>query len=268
VKLLVIAEPRLKERVKNILPGTGCRADYLTFNRAKQQLSGIGWERSNIAAILSARTDYPGLRETAHQLQSAAIPYVLALAGGALPNWLKAMAPDEVVFLDSPIDHLRRRFARFVHDRQADDLVGVNELLVQTSGGIRPYSVDTDAIKFIRADGDYAVVETAIRTFLLRTTLSRLILVLDPQRFVRIHRSLIVAKAAVDSICPRGRRSRDILLKDGRRLPVGRTYRRNVKNLLTAISLPVDDAERIRCAADHTATGTDPSLAQRRASRA
>ncbi|MFW6079788.1 MAG: LytR/AlgR family response regulator transcription factor, partial [Gemmatimonadota bacterium] len=67
---------------------------------------------------------------------------------------------------------------------------GSRRLVVRSRGRIR--LVDPDEIDWIESDRNYVRLHTGDRTHLLRHTLGGLAERLDPERFVRIHRSTLV----------------------------------------------------------------------------
>jgi two-component system LytT family response regulator len=70
------------------------------------------------------------------------------------------------------------------------------------------------------------------RSHLVRTTLTALEAKLDPSRFLRVHRSLIVQLARVAEVEPLFAGEYVLFLRDGRRLTSGRTYRAVVQDTL------------------------------------
>lgn len=85
--------------------------------------------------------------------------------------------------------------------------------------------VDVAAIDWIEAADNYVVIHTGDRQHLLRETLSRLAGRLDPSRFMRVHRSAVVAIDAVVRLDPQARGDWVAILRGGGHAPVSRTYR-------------------------------------------
>ncbi len=78
-------------------------------------------------------------------------------------------------------------------------------------------------IDWIRAAGNYLEVHGRGSTHLVRETLSSVFTRLGVEEFQRIHRSVIVRSEAVAAIYAKERG--EVVLYDGTRLPVGKTYR-------------------------------------------
>jgi len=105
------------------------------------------------------------------------------------------------------------------------------ERIVVKAGG-RMTFLRIDEIRWISAAGNYVKIHAPAGSFLLRKTLQDIERELDPRRFLRIHRSTIVAVDRVREIRPDGRGDGEVLLDDGTRLPMSRTYRERIDDLL------------------------------------
>jgi two-component system LytT family response regulator len=81
--------------------------------------------------------------------------------------------------------------------------------------------IPIDDVDYIEADDVYAGVHVKGRRLLVRTPLDALEERLDPSRFVRVHRSYIVAAKSVSAIRRAGARC-ELVLRDGVVLPVSR----------------------------------------------
>ena len=82
--------------------------------------------------------------------------------------------------------------------------------------------MSVDDVYWLHADGNYIEVHTAEETHLARITLAELERQLDPKLFLRIGRSDVVHLPRVRSIQSVGRRGHQVVLEDGRQVPVKR----------------------------------------------
>lgn len=80
-------------------------------------------------------------------------------------------------------------------------------------------------IRWIEAAGGYVTLHTAETSFLYRALLGELERQLDPRHFIRIHRSAMVQVRAIASLVPDAHGEYAVLLHDGTRLKLSRTYR-------------------------------------------
>jgi two-component system LytT family response regulator len=102
--------------------------------------------------------------------------------------------------------------------------------------GNRLVWVNTKDISWIGADGDYVSLSSSNKSYLLREPIHKLIDKLDPDQFIRVHRSTIVRIDQVAELRNLNNRDALIRLHDGTPLRVSRTY----------IDALVDGLQRLR----------------------
>ena len=96
-------------------------------------------------------------------------------------------------------------------------------------------SVSVGDIIWIDAAGDYLCVHTAERTHVLRGTMKKIEEILDPDRFVRVHRSTIVNGRHVKSMRAHTNGEYFLRLDCDKELKLSRTYRENLARLDPAV---------------------------------
>lgn len=106
----------------------------------------------------------------------------------------------------------------------------LQRLVVREGQGIR--LVATDTIDRIESRGDHVEVHAAGARYLVRARMKQLAAGLDPARFVRIHRTAIVAISAIRELRPYSRGEHVVILADGTRLPMSRRCRDQVRAAL------------------------------------
>jgi two-component system LytT family response regulator len=89
--------------------------------------------------------------------------------------------------------------------------------------GTKIHVIPLDKLDYVEAQDDYVALHSAGKSYLKQQPIAALEAALDPARFVRIHRSAIVALDRVARIEPYGKESRLAILADGTRLPVSKT---------------------------------------------
>lgn len=94
--------------------------------------------------------------------------------------------------------------------------------------------VAAERIGWISSAGNYVefVLQPQGQRVLVRETLSSLENTLDPQSFVRIHRSVIVNVNCIREMRPRYTGEYDITMLTDQHLTMSRGYRKNLKRLL------------------------------------
>jgi two-component system LytT family response regulator len=103
----------------------------------------------------------------------------------------------------------------------------LDRLAVKTDGITR--FVRVKDIEWIEAAGVYVTLHVSGRASLHRASLTDLEQSLDPSRFLRIHRSIIVNIDSVMQLEPLSHGEFELLLKDGSRPRVSRTYRSSME---------------------------------------
>lgn len=98
--------------------------------------------------------------------------------------------------------------------------------------GTRVTLIPTAKLDYVEAQDDYIALASHGVKHLKQQTIASIEAGLDPERFVRIHRSYIVNFERVVRIEPYGKDSRLAILADGTRLPVSRAGYARLKTLL------------------------------------
>jgi two-component system LytT family response regulator len=105
-----------------------------------------------------------------------------------------------------------------------------DRLVVKSAGSTRFLRVVE--IDWIEAAGVYVTLHVAGKEFLYRASLAELAEKLDPQRFIRIHRSAIVNIESIVQLEAATHGEFDVVLKNGSRTRVSRTYRAQLEHRL------------------------------------
>jgi two-component system, LytTR family, response regulator len=146
---------------------------------------------------------------------------------------LKAFEAEALDYLLKPFDDARfakamERAKAMMRDRKAPPA----HLIVKSAG--RVTILKTDEIDWIEAADYYACLHVGGKTHLLRRTLSDLEEELDTAVFCRIHRSAIVNLERVGEMRLDANGEYEIVLRDGTRLRMSRSYREQLQMRLKA----------------------------------
>jgi two-component system LytT family response regulator len=98
--------------------------------------------------------------------------------------------------------------------------------------GARVHIIPVERLDYAEAQDDYVSLHSQGKSYLKEQTISSLEAALDPERFVRIHRSAIVNLERVGKIEPYAKDSRVAVLADGVQLPVSRAGYERLRALL------------------------------------
>jgi two-component system LytT family response regulator len=140
----------------------------------------------------------------------------------------------------SQIEHrnlrdLSQRLDGLLNDLRAPSARKHAGRLVIKAGG-RIFFLSVAEIDWIEAADNYARIHAGRDEHLLRETMSGLEKRLDPEQFIRIHRSRIVNIQKIKELRPLFRGEYDLMLKDGTRLETGRAYRDRLQRLFSQLS--------------------------------
>ena len=92
--------------------------------------------------------------------------------------------------------------------------------------------VRTEEIDWIEAEENYVRLHAGRETHLLRQTLRSLADRLDPSRFLRIHRGVVVNATAWRELQPSFHGEYVVILRDGTRLTASRTFNAAIQRVL------------------------------------
>jgi len=103
--------------------------------------------------------------------------------------------------------------------------------VVVRDGGSVTIVADGD-IEYVQAEDDYVAIHTGGRSLLKHQTIASLEQELDPQRFVRIHRSTIINVECLERIELLAKDRYVACLKDGAQLAISRSGHKRLKDVL------------------------------------
>lgn len=95
----------------------------------------------------------------------------------------------------------------------------------------KAFFVRTADVLYFEASGDYVSIHTAEKTYLIHDSLQHLESNLNPEQFIRIHRSTIVGIDAIRELHPHFNGEYLVLLKNGVKLKLSRSYKENLKHI-------------------------------------
>jgi two-component system LytT family response regulator len=161
--------------------------------------------------------------EVLRRLDSASLPHVVFVTAHD-DHALRAFEVNALDYVLKPVDpdRFRQAVAR-VRERRGRPL---RRLLV--GGPERLQVLDVAAIDWSETGGNYTVLHAGGHTHTVRQPLTRLLARLDPERFIRIHRTLFVNIDRVREVRPISHGDCAIVLDDGTELTLSRRFRSNV----------------------------------------
>lgn len=99
----------------------------------------------------------------------------------------------------------------------------LERLMIKSAG--RVFFLRTEEIDWIEAEGNYVRLHVGHEAHLLRETMNRLASRLDPEKFLRIHRSTLVNIERIKELQPMFGGEYTVVLRDGTQLTLSRSHR-------------------------------------------
>ncbi|WP_438423698.1 LytR/AlgR family response regulator transcription factor [Aquimarina macrocephali] len=134
-----------------------------------------------------------------------------------------------IVYLFSPFvfDYLKRKkqLNKNFQNQKTNKTITVKN-------GIRRVKIDIFTILFIETDRPYTMIHTTGQKILHDESLKKLGDLLDPQTFLRVHRSVIINKNHITELKSRKNGDYDGVLSNGQSIRFSRHYRQNWSELL------------------------------------
>jgi two-component system, LytTR family, response regulator len=120
------------------------------------------------------------------------------------------------------------------HGEPAKQKTYLTRLMIKLTN--RVVLLKVSEIDWIEADGNYAKLHVGRKAHLLREKMQDLEAQLDPEKFVRIHRSAIVNLDRIKEMHPHFNGDYIVVLEDGSQLKLSRTRREQLESRLKAVS--------------------------------
>ena len=118
---------------------------------------------------------------------------------------------------------LDARLLSLLENFKAEPPRHVERLMIKSSG--RVFFLRTEELDWIEAEGNYVRLHAGRESHLLRETMNRLASKLDPDKFLRIHRSTLVNIERIKELQPLFSGDYVVILRDGKQLTLSRSYR-------------------------------------------
>jgi two-component system LytT family response regulator len=133
-------------------------------------------------------------------------------------------------------ERMRALLADYIATSQAPTRQTLDRVAVRTDGVLKV--VRTTDVDWLETDGNYLRLHVGNTSHLLRTTAAAIEPQLDPRAFIRVHRRYIVNVDRIVEVQPWFAGDAILILRNGARLRVSRTYRERLHARLGARSEP------------------------------
>ena len=185
-------------------------------------LESVGPEKLPAVVFVTAYDQFALRAFEAHALDYLLKPFEEERFAKALDRvraQLRAQAPD-------PVDERLRSLLASLGARESY----LERMVARTNGKILILRVED--MDWIEAAANYVRVHIGPKHYLVRETMTHLEARLDPDKFLRIHRSIIVRKDRIKELEPLFQGDYSVVLHDGTRLTSSRGYRDKIQAFL------------------------------------
>jgi two-component system LytT family response regulator len=243
--LIVDDEPLARRRLKGLLKD---EPDVEIAGECEDGPSAVETAKQLVPDVMFLDVQMPGMDgfgviEALGPAHCPAVVFVTAYDDYAL----QAFDVHAVDYLLKPFDRKRlrqalgRARALTLHDQDlgrrlaavmADIRSGRPEERFAVKSRDRVYFVRAEEIDWVEASGHYLTLHTGRDEHLIRNTITNLESRLDPHRFARVHRSVIVNIDRIRELLPAFHGEFMIVLRDGTRLQSSRGYSESLQALI------------------------------------
>ncbi|HEV3236549.1 MAG TPA: LytTR family DNA-binding domain-containing protein [Gemmataceae bacterium] len=249
IKVLIVDdEPLARQRIRKLLEGD---SDVQVIGECADGLDAVNTVRENKPDLVFLDVQMPALDgfSVLEALGPHDMPTTIFVT--AYDRYaIKAFEVHALDYLLKPFDRdrfrkaLERAKAQLAQSRiranekKLEDLLtevtqdrkGIERIVIKSTS--RVFFLRTDEIDWIEAAGNYLKLHAGKEFHLLRETMNGLDAKLDPNKFLRIHRSTIVNVERIKELQPFFHGDYLVILKDGTQLTLSRTHRPKLQHLL------------------------------------
>jgi two-component system response regulator AlgR len=234
--LIVDDEPLAIERLQIL---AGQQEGILLVGTASDGESALRMVEALAPDVVLCDIAMPGLDgiEVARALERQANPPAVVFATAFDHYAVAAFDVAAVDYLLKPVssDRLAKAFTRVREWRlkekpNASASQWIKEFWVQNRGEM--LRIDCEQVDLVEAERDYMRLHVGGRSWLIHQTIKSLEARLDPDQFMRIHRSKIIRRDGIASLKHHGDGAWSVDLGEGGVHRIGRTYLHDVKSIM------------------------------------
>jgi two-component system LytT family response regulator len=253
IRVVIVDDEKLaRDRIRRLLEQSD---EYIIISECTNGTEAVNFLNSNETDLIFLDIQMPEIDgfEVVSQLDSSKLPVIIFVT--AYDKYaLKAFEVHAIDYLLKPFDDERfnsalqhsketlynksedaftEKIMGFIEERETSRQNKYLERITVKSAG-RIYFVNTNDIIRIKAAGKYLEILDSEREHTIRKTMTQLKEQLDPDRFIRIHRSVIVNVDHIKEMQHWYKNEYIFILSNGEKFTSGGSYRENLNPLLNS----------------------------------
>ena len=161
--------------------------------------------------------------------EKRSIPYIVMTSHNTMEVYKEMTALKPEAFYSKPLDHLSLKYfiGKYFVDHEPKKTRGLDGIYVRKKSAL--LKIQYDDIDFLLGEGNYVTIHSNNQKFVIRKSLKQIGIELPSNSFVRVHRNYIVKIEKVEQVDF----SAATIYIAGQSLPLGRSYKKSVKQSLT-----------------------------------
>lgn len=253
IKVVIVDDEKLaRDRIRRLLDASG---DYEIISECSNGSDAVKFLSANEADLLFLDIQMPEMDgfEVVSSLRRDKLPIVIFVT--AYDKYaLKAFEIHAIDYLLKPFDderfnsaleHVKEILDKNSHEVFTEKLIDfleekenelqhkfLDRIVIKTSGKI--YFVNTEDVVRIKAAGKYLEIKDSEKVHTVRKTMAQIEEQLDSEKFIRIHRSVIVNIEHIKEMQHWYKNEYVVFLSNGEKFTSGSSYRKNLNPLLNS----------------------------------
>ena len=249
IRTLIVDDEKLaREKVVRLLEGV---KEIEIVGKCANGLEAVSFIEEELPDLVFLDIEMPGLGgfEVLRRVSNVSLPiFVFVTAYGEFA--VKAFEVNAIDYLLKPFDRSRlltavekvkaqlesttpkdreRKILSLLENLNSENKF-IERLLVKESG--KMILIKTKEVDWIEAAGNYVKLHIGKSAYMLRETMKRLENKLNPEKFVRIHRSTLVNIDRIIELHPLFSGDYSVILNDKTELPMSRNYQKSLRKLI------------------------------------
>ncbi|GAB3338634.1 response regulator transcription factor LtdR [Marivirga atlantica] len=235
IKVLIIEDnPITGQDLKEILEDYGMLVTGVTKTRSEVLMSINGQSPDVLLVDINLKHNDDGIEIVDELLKTYHFPFIYLTANSDVETVKRAFKTNPASYLTKPYDDkdviIALELAFNNHYSKVIQEGVKNNPFIYLKGTNDFEKVHVDDVLFLQAQGSYTVFFTSNKTYTLTSNLTHSKEKIEHPSFLRIHRSYVVNTKHISAV------KNDSLLIANQTLPIGRSYKNDIKHKLQKIS--------------------------------